>query len=142
MQRPVTSSPWRTDEDKIDKARRELYLMSKDADSKVVFTLLKAQLNANRVRTNRAYLVAHNTAVQAGAFARYNLTSVELKTFTFSSGSQSLSIDNAILGSIPKCVLFTMIDNKDFLGSLDTNPFEFRHYDMDHFSLLQWQTDP
>ena len=60
---------------------------------------------------------------------------VELKTFTFSKGSQSLYIDNAILGHIPKRLLFTMIDNKDFLGSLDTNPFEFLHYDMGSFSL-------
>ena len=28
-----------------------------------------------------------------------------------------------------------MIDSKDFLGSLDKNPFEFHYYDMDHFSL-------
>ena len=28
-----------------------------------------------------------------------------------------------------------MIDNKRFLGSADTNPFKFNHYDMDSFSL-------
>ena len=59
---------------KLTKARRELYLLSKDADSIVVFTLLEAQLMAKRVRPNYAYLVAHNTALQAGALARFNLT--------------------------------------------------------------------
>ena len=63
------------------------------------------------------------------------MTRVELKIFTFSSGSQSLPVDNAILGPIPTRLVFTMIDDNDFLGYLDTNSFEFHHYDMDSFSL-------
>ena len=120
---------------KLTKARREFYLMNKDADSKVVFKLLDAQLLVKRVGPNPAYLVALDTALQAGTIAKYSLTRVELKTFTFSNGLQSLFIDNAVLVAIPKRLLFAMIDNKDFLGSLDTNPLEFHHYDMDYFSL-------
>ncbi len=107
--------------------------MSKAEDSKAVFRFLDAQLLVKRVRPNPAYLIAHNYVLQAGAIAKYNLNRVELKTCTFASGSQSLSIYNAILGPIPKR-LFAMIDNKHFLGSADTNPFKFPH-DMDSFSL-------
>ena len=109
--------------------------MSKAADSKVVFIFLDAQLIVKRVRPNPAYLIAHNTALQAGVISKYNMTSFELKTITFSGGSQSLPIDDNILGPITKRLLFTMIDNKDFLTSPDTNPFEFLHFDVDHFSL-------
>jgi hypothetical protein len=63
------------------------------------------------------------------------MTRVELKSFTFSSGSQSLSIDNAVIGPIPKRLFFTLIKNKDFLGSVDTNPYFFRHYDFQNFAL-------
>jgi len=63
------------------------------------------------------------------------MTRVELKSFTFYGGSQSLSIDNAVLSPIPKRLLFTMIKNKDFLGSIDTNPYFFRHYDLQNFAL-------
>jgi hypothetical protein len=49
---------------------------------------------------------------------------------------RSQSIDNAVLGTLPKRIVFTMIRNKDFLGSMDTNPYTFRHYDISHFSLL------
>ena len=63
------------------------------------------------------------------------MTRVELKTFTHAKGSQSLSTDNAILGPIPKRLLFVMIDNTHFLGTLTTNPFEFHHYDMNCFTL-------
>ena len=115
---------------KLAKAKGEFYLMSKAEDSKVVFKILDAQLLVKRVRQNPAYLIAHNTALQAGAIAKYKLTKVEYKTFTYTSGSQSLSIENATLGPTRQRLLFVMIDYKENLGSLDTNPFEFHHYDM------------
>jgi len=62
------------------------------------------------------------------------MTWVELKSFTFSSGTQSLSIHNAVLGPIQKRFLFTMIRNKDFLRSVDTNPYFFRQYDLQNFA--------
>ena len=70
-----------------------------------------------------------------GVLARYNLTRVELKTFTFSSGAQSLSIDNAVFGPVLKRLFFTMVNNTDFLGSLNTNTYHFSHYNLSSFAL-------
>jgi hypothetical protein len=53
----------------------------------------------------------------------------------FSSESKSLSIDNAVLGPISTRLLFTMIQNTDFLGSLDTNRYRFKPYDHSNFAL-------
>jgi len=64
------------------------------------------------------------------------MTRVELKTFTFSAGSKSLSIDNAVLVHVPKRLLFTIVKNADFIGTIDTNPYKFRHYDISDFSLF------
>jgi hypothetical protein len=83
---------------RLTKGRREFYLMAKDEDSKVSFKFLDPQLLVKRVKANPAYLVAHTEVLQGGAIAKYNLSRVEIKTFTFASGSQSLSIDNAVLG--------------------------------------------
>ena len=77
---------------------------------------------------------AHETALPEGSLARYNMTRVDLETFTFSAGSKSRSINNAVLGPFPKRPLFTMIKNAYFNGSVDTNPYKFRHYDSE-FSL-------
>jgi len=44
------------------------------------------------------------------------MTSVELKTFIFSGGSQSLYIDNAVLGLLPKRLLFTMVKKLGLSG--------------------------
>ena len=51
---------------KLTKAKREVYVHSKDADSKAVFKILDSQPLVKRVRGNHAYLRAHNTALQAG----------------------------------------------------------------------------
>jgi hypothetical protein len=99
---------------KLTKSRRAFYKINKDADSKVEFKFLDAQLLVNRVRHDPAYLLGHNTTLQAGGLARYYLTIVEIKTFTFSKGPQSLSIDNAVLGSMPKRLLFTMVKTRTF----------------------------
>jgi hypothetical protein len=71
----------------------------------------------------------------AGGLSKYHMTRVELKTFTFSSGAQSLYIDIAVLGAMPKRLLFTMIKNKGFLGTMDTNPFRLQNYSLNCFSL-------
>jgi len=116
------------------KAKPNFYLMNKDAEIKKVFKFLVAQLLVNRVRPSPSLLLAHNIALEIGALARYNLTRVELKYFTFSSGAQSLSIDNSVLGPIPKRLLFTMVKNAEFLGYVTTNPYHFRLYDLSSFA--------
>jgi hypothetical protein len=110
--------------------------MNKTADSKVTFKFLEAKLFVKRIRVDPELLSAQNTTLKEGGIARYNLTRVELKTFAFPAGLTSLSMDNAVLDSIPKRLLFTMVKNTDFLGSLDTNPYNFRHYILSSFVMF------
>jgi len=119
---------------RLTKARPAFYMMSKEADSKTTFKFLDAQLLVKRVKSDRVMLLAHNATLNTGALARYYMTRVELKTFTFLVGSKSLSIDNAVLGPVPKRLLFMMVKNADFIGTMDTNPYKFRHYDISDFS--------
>jgi hypothetical protein len=67
---------------KLTKARPEFSLMNKDADLKVTFKFLDAQLLGKRVKANPAILAAHNTVLHAGALPKYNLSRVEIKNFT------------------------------------------------------------
>ena len=46
---------------KLTKAKREIYVHSKDEDTKAVFKVLRAQLLVKRVRPNAVYVIAHNT---------------------------------------------------------------------------------
>jgi len=64
--------------------------MIKDKETKVEFKFLDAHFHVKRIKPNPAILAAHNETLSKGILARYNFTRVELKTFTYSSGSQSL----------------------------------------------------
>jgi len=121
---------------KLTKARSNFYLMKKTADSKTTFKFLSAKLYVIRIRPNPALLLANHSALSKRGIARYIMTRVELKTFTFSSGTKSLSTDNTVLEPIPKRLLVTMVKNIYFLGSLDNNRYNFRHYDLSNFTLF------
>ena len=97
---------------KLTKARPSFYLMNKTADSKVTFKFLDAKLFVKRIRVDPNLLSAQNTTLEKGGIARYNLTRVELKTFAFPAGLTSLSMDNAVLGPIPKRLLFTLVKSQ------------------------------
>ena len=99
------------------------------------FKVLEALLYVKRIRTSAAAITAHNETLLEGYPVRYNLTRIELKTFTFAAGSQSLSMDNAVLGRLTKRLIVTTIRNTDFLGSMSSNPFNFLHYDLTHFAM-------
>ena len=120
---------------RLTKAKSGFYLMNKDAESKTVFQFLDAQFLVNRVRPSPTILVAHEKAFSHNAIARYNVRRVELKTFTFSIGTQFLPMDNAVLRPLPKRLLFTMVKNSDFLGSVNTNPYYLRHYVISYLAL-------
>jgi hypothetical protein len=121
---------------KQTKAKPSFSLMNMDSTSTTTFKFIDAELIVRRIKAEPKILLAHNKILSKGYFARYNLTTDELKTFAFSKRPQSLSINNAVLGVMPKRLVFTMVKNTDFLGTTDKNPFYFRHYDLTSFTLF------
>jgi hypothetical protein len=112
---------------KLTKAKPAFYLMKADAASTTQFKFLDAKPYVKRVRAHHSILLAHDETLNNGILAHYNLTRVELKSFTFSKGAQLLFIDNAVLGTVPKLIVFTMLKNTNYLGSMVSNPYNFRH---------------
>jgi hypothetical protein len=123
----------RGDKVRLKNAKRSFYILAKAKDS-ATFRFLDAQLFVNRGLPSPTVLLAHANALLAESVARYHLTRVELKHFTFSSGSQSQSIDNAVvLGRLTKSLLFARVKNDEFHGTVSTNPYNFRHHNFTHF---------
>jgi len=117
---------------KFTKAKPSFYLMNTAADSKTIFKFFDAKLFVRRIRANPQIPMAHEETLKTD-LARYNMTRFELKTFTFSAGPQSLSIDQGVMGRISKRLLFTMIANNDCLGTINTNPYKFQHFGLRTF---------
>ena len=67
--------------------------------------------------------------------AKYPVTRVEVKTFTLHAGLHGDTIDNAILGQLPKRIIIGFVDNKAFNGNRTFNPFNFEHFSINHLSL-------
>ena len=109
--------------------------MKKDAKSTIVVQFLDAQLWVKGIRPKPTIPLAHNTVLSKEGVARCKMTRVELMSFKFSSGSESLSIDNAVLCHITKRLLYTTVKNKDFLYFIDTKPYISCHYDLQNFAL-------
>jgi len=101
---------------KLAKAKQAFFFIYNKADPKVQFLFKEPRLYVKRIRQNSAILNSHNEALLKGFPARYNFTRVELKTFTFASGSRSLSMDNAVLGVLPKRLIFTMVKKHRLFG--------------------------
>ena len=73
--------------------------------------ILYSYLLVRRVHPNPVILSTQSLVLSKGVLARYNTKRVDLKTFTFSAGSKSLSIEKAVLGPNTKRLLYTMIKN-------------------------------
>ena len=71
---------------KFTEAPSSFYLMNATAASKTTFKFLDAKLFVKRISPHPDLLSTHNETLKDGAIARYNLTRVELKTFTFAPG--------------------------------------------------------
>lgn len=93
-----------------------------------------ASLIVRRVKIAPGILLAHAKALSKGS-AKYPFTRVEVKPFTIHSGVHGETLDNVILGQLPKRVVLGFVDNKAFNGDKSLNPFNFQHFGINYLSL-------
>ena len=117
---------------KFTKSMSEFCLLAEKSDPKAHFKISDATLRVKHIKAGLSIYLAH-TKTSEQINARYDITKVILKTFTFGPGSKSLSIDNAVLGDLPKRLLFGMVKHSDFTGSVDSNPFNFQQFNLSSF---------
>lgn len=94
----------------------------------------EATLRVRRAKINPGILLAHSKALSRGT-AKYELTRVEVKSFTLHTGVTGENLDNIILGQIPKRIIIGLVSNKAFNGDRKENPFNFQHYFLNYLAL-------
>ncbi|XP_025995042.2 uncharacterized protein F54H12.2-like [Solenopsis invicta] len=107
-------------------------LMETNSTSKI--RILDASLLVRRAKITPGVLLAH-ARMLSKTTAKYPLTRVEVKTFTIHSGLVGESLDNVILGQLPKRIIVGFVDNKAFNGDRKLNPFNFKNYGINFLSL-------
>ncbi|XP_033210830.1 uncharacterized protein F54H12.2-like [Belonocnema kinseyi] len=94
----------------------------------------EVSLLIQHAKISRGIRLTHAKALSKGT-AEYPLTRVEVKTLTIHSGVLSESLDNVILGQLPKRNIIGFVENDAFNNHRSKNPFNFRHFNINHFSL-------
>jgi len=103
---------------------------SKDFDIRI----LEASLLVRRAKISPGILLAHARALSKST-AKYPLTRVEVKAISMPAGVHGDTLDNVILGQIPKRIIIGFVDNKAFNGNRSLNPFNFQNYKINYLSL-------
>lgn len=94
----------------------------------------EAALLIRRVRLNPTILLEHN-GLLAKQTAKYPITRVQIKSFVIHSGVHGESLDNVILGQLPKRIIIGFVKNKSFNGDRGCNPFNFEHFSINYLNV-------
>ncbi|XP_044019520.1 uncharacterized protein F54H12.2-like [Aphidius gifuensis] len=97
----------------LTRSKNEFCLMDNTEDGNYKVNILEATLIIRRAKLNPSVLVAHSKAL-AKTTAKYPLTRVEVKSFILAQGILSNTLDNIILGSLPKRIVVGLVDNRAF----------------------------
>ncbi|XP_011688631.1 PREDICTED: uncharacterized protein F54H12.2-like [Wasmannia auropunctata] len=112
---------------------RDTFCLIDQTDQKFEVHILDATLLVRRSKISPGIL-AHAKAL-AKTTAKYPLTRVEVKSISIHSGIYGETLDNVILGQIPKRLIIGFVDNRAFNGNRTLNPFNFHHYKINFLSL-------
>lgn len=97
-------------------------------------TITEASLLVRRAKLSPSILLAHAKTLSKTT-AKYPLTRVEVKSFVLHRGTTGETIDNAVLGQLPKRVILGFVDNASFNGDKGRNPFDFQNWGINFLSL-------
>ena len=98
------------------------------------YKITDASLLVRRVKISPGILIAHANML-AKTTAKYPITRVEVKNVVLHSGIQAESIDNVILGQLPKRIILGFVSNLAFNGNRKLNPFNFHNYFLNYLAL-------
>ena len=94
-------------------------------DSFCLMDSTEAALFVRRVRLSPNIILTHEKTLSKTT-AKYPLIRVEGKAITMHSGIHGETLDNVILGQLPKRNIVGFVENKAFNGDKNLNPFNFK----------------
>lgn len=119
---------------KLVRSKDSFNLISSNAENKFKVNIINASLIIRKARINPSILLAHEKVLSTTT-AKYPLARAEVKVLTIPSGVQGKVLDNVFLGQLPKRCIIGFVSNKAFNGSFDTNPFDFKHNNLNLLSV-------
>jgi hypothetical protein len=112
-------------------------IAGENENGKFQIKIRDAVLIIRKVRISPTVALAHAATLQKFN-ARYPIIRTECKAITLSKNIQNHTIDNIILGQLPKRIIVFFVTSESYVGSLKTNPFKIEHF---NHTFLNLHTD-
>lgn len=122
---------------KLTFAPEALYLWSNDPANTARLHIVDSTLYLKQVLINPGVLLAHSKILASGScHALYPMKKIEMKTFVVGPGARTLSLNSVCQGRLPSFLCFTMVENVNFNGHMQRNPFAFVHKSITNVSIF------
>ncbi|XP_069092626.1 uncharacterized protein F54H12.2-like [Pleurodeles waltl] len=109
-------------------------LISGDAE-RYKLVILSASLFVKREKVSPSVRLAYAEALQLSS-AKYTIERVALKIFSIPAGTRLTQQQNLFMGQLPKLIFKGFVDNTAFSGLYTSNPFNFKHYNINYAALV------
>ncbi|XP_063979069.1 uncharacterized protein F54H12.2-like [Diachasmimorpha longicaudata] len=106
---------------------KDYYCVMDDSVLNFKVHIEEASLIVCRVKLSPGLSIAHAKTL-AKTTAKYPLTRVEVKSFVLHRRIMGETIDNAILGQLPKRIILGFVENSSFNGSRKKDPFNLQYF--------------
>lgn len=107
-------------------------LMGKSTEFKV--KIEEALLKVRRQNISITTMLAHSMSLEK-ATAKYPVKRVVIKPFTVPIQTTKTTIANIHNGIVPKRIVFGFVDTDAYAGTIEKNPFNFKHYNLTNLTL-------
>lgn len=120
---------------KLIRSKPEFCLLSSNTtQSNFKVVIEHVSLFIRKVKVSPGVLLGHAKALEK-TNAKYPIDRILSKVYSIPKGSLSFTQDNVFLGQMPKSLIITCIDNDAFNGTYNTNPFNFKHNDLNFIAI-------
>ena len=98
-------------------------------DATFKIRIIDCKLHVRKVRLSPSRFIAHVKALEKGN-TKYPIKCTVCKTFTIPAGNLDASQEILSLGQLPTRIVIGCVQNREFNGAYNLNPFNFKHFNL------------
>ena len=96
--------------------------------------IMHASMYVRKVKLTPSVFLAHAKTLKHGS-AKYPIRRVVCKSFTIPQNYRDISHEKLFSGQLPTRIVIGLVSNRAFNGHLESNPFNFQHFNLTEISL-------
>ena len=107
------------------------FCIKSELDKAYKYQITEMKIHVKKVKASSDFQVSFERQFKSDSLAYYSLSQNIVKDYSISAGLSSYNIEAPFLGSfVPDRVYVAFVSQKAFLGSYQTDPMDFQHFDL------------